>query len=90
MRVGIREIRHDFRSWLDRVAAGERIVVTDRGRPVADLVRHRPQRSQIQEWIDEGLAVPATGPLRAAFDPDAPITTAGSDALDAEREERLS
>ncbi len=36
-RVGVRELRQNASALLRRVAAGESIVVTDRGRPVARL-----------------------------------------------------
>jgi prevent-host-death family protein len=88
-RVGIRELRHDFRAWLQRVRAGERLVITDRGVPVAELGPPRPARSQLQRWIDEGLVIPATGSLRVGWKEGDPITTDGTDALEELREERL-
>ncbi len=36
--VGVRELRRDASRWLARVRAGESLVVTDRGRPVAKMV----------------------------------------------------
>jgi antitoxin (DNA-binding transcriptional repressor) of toxin-antitoxin stability system len=41
-RVGVRELRRDASAILRRVAAGETIEVTDRGRPVAVLLRSMP------------------------------------------------
>ena len=35
MEVGIRELRAGLSRWLDRVRAGEELIVTDRGAPVA-------------------------------------------------------
>ena len=35
--VGVRELRNQLSRYLRRVRAGERLVVTDRGRPVAVL-----------------------------------------------------
>ncbi len=40
--VSIRELRNNGGELVERVAAGERVVVTRRGRPVAEL---RPMRS---------------------------------------------
>lgn len=37
-RIGVRELRQHASRYLARVAAGESIEVTDRGRPVAQLV----------------------------------------------------
>jgi prevent-host-death family protein len=41
-RVGIRELRRDASGILRRVAAGETVEVTDRGRPVAVLLPTMP------------------------------------------------
>lgn len=35
--VGITQLRRELSSWLDRARAGEEVVVTERGRPVARL-----------------------------------------------------
>ena len=37
-RIGVRELRQHASRYLDRVAHGESLEVTDRGRPVARLV----------------------------------------------------
>lgn len=41
-RIGVRELRRDASAVLRRVAAGESVEVTDRGRPVAVLLRTMP------------------------------------------------
>ncbi len=41
-RVGVRELRRQASAILRRVAAGETVEVTDRGRPVAVLLRTMP------------------------------------------------
>ena len=41
-RVGVRELRRSASAILRRVAAGETVEVTDRGRPVAILMRTMP------------------------------------------------
>jgi prevent-host-death family protein len=40
--VATRELRNDTAGVLRRVEAGETVTITVRGRPVADLVPHRP------------------------------------------------
>jgi prevent-host-death family protein len=85
--VGIRELRHDARRWVERARAGERIVITDRGVPVADLVSHVPKRSFLQELYDTGQIIRARGPVRPAWHPDDPITTTLSDILRDMRDE---
>jgi len=46
--VASRELRNDTAGLLRRVEAGEKIVITRRGRPVADLVPHRPMQPR---WL---------------------------------------
>jgi prevent-host-death family protein len=41
-RVGVRELRRDASAILRRVASGETVEVTDRGRPVAVLLQAMP------------------------------------------------
>jgi prevent-host-death family protein len=43
--VASRELRNDTAGLLRRVEEGERIVITRRGKPVADLVPHLPASS---------------------------------------------
>ncbi|WP_165491933.1 type II toxin-antitoxin system Phd/YefM family antitoxin [Egibacter rhizosphaerae] len=37
--VGVAELRRELKRWIERVQAGEEVVITDRGRPVARLIR---------------------------------------------------
>lgn len=56
-RIGVRELRQHASRYLDRVAAGELIEITDRGRPVARLVPITPD--PWQDLIDSAEVVPA-------------------------------
>lgn len=60
-RIGIRELRRDASAILRRVAAGETIEVTDRGRPVAVLVQSVP--GGLASLEREGLVRRAQGDL---------------------------
>lgn len=40
MEVGVRDLRNDTARVLDAVRAGERVTLTVRGEPVADIVPH--------------------------------------------------
>jgi antitoxin (DNA-binding transcriptional repressor) of toxin-antitoxin stability system len=60
-RIGIRELRQQASSILRRVSAGETVEVTDRGRPVALMVRTMP--SGLARLEQEGLLRPADGDL---------------------------
>lgn len=46
--VGARELRNDTAGLLRRVAAGEEVVISVRGEPVARLIAVAPQR---RRWI---------------------------------------
>lgn len=57
-RIGVRELRQHASRYLARVASGETLEVTDRGRPVAMLV---PVRSdEWQQLLSSGRVVPPT------------------------------
>jgi prevent-host-death family protein len=60
-RIGIRELRRDASAILRRVAAGETVEVTDRGRPVAVLVKTMP--NGLARLEREGLLRGAEGDL---------------------------
>lgn len=47
--VASRELRNDTAGLLRRVEGGETVVITLRGRPVADLVPHREDRAR---WLN--------------------------------------
>lgn len=62
-RIGVRELRQHASRWLKRVAAGESIEVTERGRPVAVLAppRHVSVRDRL---LAAGRLVSGRGDLR--------------------------
>ena len=73
LQVGIRELKNNLSRLLVRVKAGEEIVVTDRGRPVARITREpsarRPLRQAIEPLVEQGLVtLPATA-RRDEFSP---------------------
>ena len=56
--VGTRELRANLATSLRRAAAGERLVVTDGGRPVAQLGPvDAPAGTTIEELVARGLVV---------------------------------
>lgn len=63
-RVGIRELKQRASAVIRRVAAGEEIEVTDRGRPVARLVP-LPRADAYEALIANGEVVPADSDWRA-------------------------
>jgi prevent-host-death family protein len=61
-RVGVRELRQNASAVLRRVAAGEVIEVTDRGRAVARIVPMH-EASRLGQLMAEGRASDATADL---------------------------
>jgi prevent-host-death family protein len=62
-RIGVRELRQHASRWLARVAAGETIEITDRGRPVAMLTP--PSQLLVRDRLRlEGRLIPARHDLR--------------------------
>ena len=56
-RIGVQELRQHAGRYLARVAAGESIEITDRGRPVAHLVPVAADPSE--ELVRQGVITPA-------------------------------
>lgn len=83
MDVGIRELRAALSRYVARVKAGEEIVVTEHGRPVARLVPMDGER-KIDRLIREGVVIPARS--RTVWLPE-PIEAKGtlSDLVDEQR-----
>jgi len=61
-RVGVRELRQSASAVLRRVAAGEVVEVTDRGRPVARIVPLH-ESSRLEQLVAEGRASGAVADL---------------------------
>lgn len=56
--VGVRELKNRLSHVLRRVSEGERVTITDRGRPVAVLtpVEERPADAALWAMVHKGLA----------------------------------
>jgi prevent-host-death family protein len=62
--IGIRELRQHASRYIRRAQAGETVIVTDRGEPVAKIVPVKPTGSSVLDrMIAEGRAIPAKGNL---------------------------
>ena len=53
--VGIRELKNGLSKYIDRVRAGEEVIVTDRGRPVARLASVDASEDRLADLVAEGL-----------------------------------
>jgi prevent-host-death family protein len=79
--VGIRELRDHLSSWLEVVASGREITVTDRGRPVARIVPVTG-RSKLDQLIAEGkVRPPLRSPEPANVRPPIPVEGSVSDLV---------
>jgi len=63
VKVGVRELRNNLSRYLDRVHAGDEVVVTDHGREIARIVPIAERKpSALDRLVAEGLATP---PMKA-------------------------
>jgi prevent-host-death family protein len=70
------DLQRDLGEYLDRVRAGEEVVVTDAGTPVARLVPLAPthgHQARIQEMIQAGQIRPPLKPLTKEFLDSLPV-----------------
>jgi prevent-host-death family protein len=72
--VGVRELRNNLSQYLERVQAGDEVVVTDRGAAIARLLPLSGERT-LDRLIAEGLVTPAERAKRAS---SRPIKTPGT------------
>ena len=61
--VGVRELRQNLSVHLRRIARGETLEVTERGRAVAILAPIRHDSSALERLTAAGLVIPAKGDL---------------------------
>jgi prevent-host-death family protein len=60
-KVGLKTLKNKLSEYVRLAASGETVVITDRGRPVAELVppRAKPE-SVLERGVREGWVTPAT------------------------------
>lgn len=71
--VNVHEAKTHLSKLLERVEAGEEIVIARRGRPIATLVPHRPPRrvpgsARGRIWISDDFDEPLPEEIQAAFE----------------------
>jgi prevent-host-death family protein len=52
--VGLRELKARLSHYVERARSGQRVLVTDRGKPVAELIALSPERLQLLELARAG------------------------------------
>jgi prevent-host-death family protein len=87
--VGIRELRQNLSRYTARTALGESFEVTDRGREVGRLVPPASGDAWLDTLVAAGLVQPARRRSQAFPRPAASGASSISEALAAERSERL-
>jgi prevent-host-death family protein len=60
--VGLAEAKAQLSALLDAVEAGEEVVITRRGQPVARVVRERPRPAEARGWVSRLRALHADQP----------------------------
>jgi len=60
--VGLKILKNKLSEYVRLAAAGETVVITDRGRAVGEIVPHRRQQNEslIERCVREGWLTPAT------------------------------
>jgi len=66
--VGLKTLKTKLSEYVRRAAAGETVVITDRGRPVAELVQHKPE-TDLTPFQEKGLREGWLTPARRPFPP---------------------
>jgi prevent-host-death family protein len=86
--IGVRDLKAQLSSVLRDVEEGERVTVTSRGKPVAEIVPVLPERSEaMKKLIAEGRVTPASRPLPKNTPPPRKTGRSASAIILAEREE---
>ncbi len=92
--VGLKTLKNKLSEYVRLAAAGETVVVTDRGRTVAEIVPPRNQRDEsfVERGVREGWLTPAKRPF-APLPPRKPIPGYTLEQLladlDRDREDRV-
>lgn len=62
--VGIRDLKNGLSKYIDRVQAGEEVIVTDRGRPVAKLSPLDAPDDRLADLVAAGVVRPPVSGAR--------------------------
>ncbi len=88
--VGIKDIKNNLSSYLKRVKTGEEIIITERGKPIARIIREKASGTSLHlalaPLIKEGvIKMPTLNPPQS-FAP--PLQTPGKSASEMVLEDR--
>lgn len=62
--MGIRDLKNGLSKYIERVRAGEEVIVTDRGRPVARLSSIDESTDRLADLVAAGVVRPPVGKRR--------------------------
>ena len=65
--TGVAKLKASLSQYLARVKAGEDLIVTERGRPIARIQAYRDEDGTIGDLVRAGLAQQGTGRLDPEF-----------------------
>jgi len=88
--AGIKDIKNNLSRYLDRVKSGEEILITERGKPIARIIRESGKSSSIRQalgpLLENGLvSMPTQQPGK---EPPARIEASGKSASEMAMEDR--
>ncbi len=81
--VGVRDLKNNLSRYVAGVVTGTDVVVTDRGRPVARLVKIDDASNRLADLIEVGLVIPAA--TRSRRVPKRIVADEVSDLVDEQR-----
>lgn len=85
--IGLRDLRQNLRSVMDRVRSGERLIVTDHNKPIAGLVPIDSATVTFDRLVDAGIVRPPTRNLVIEpLDLDGPGLSEALDEIRADRD----
>jgi len=87
-RIGVRELRQSASEHLRTVAAGDEVIVTDRGQPVARLVGFSPLEAKLEAQLARAGLIPPSRSRRRFADAPRLSGPALSALVDEDRTDR--
>jgi len=87
--VGVRELRQNLSKYLDRIKRGERLEVTEHGRPVAVLAPLPAPQNALDRLVASGRVMAPSGDLLTLLPPKGTPSRDLSRTLDDSREDRI-
>lgn len=87
--MGVRELRQNLSKYLDRIKRGERLEVTEHGRPVAVLAPLPAPLNALDRLVASGRVMAPSGDLLSLLPPKSTPTRILSRTLDESREDRV-